>query len=97
MAFPAAGALVQGGFADDFGAVEHEEREIGLVIEVVTPILEQGGLIDPMFEEEPFDFRDAVKETHDALAIAFLHGSDDAVRAVAELEPAGVILDGVFE
>jgi hypothetical protein len=62
MTFPTAELLVKGGVADDFAVHNGEQWEIAVQIDVLAPIANDLRVLDTMFDEHAFGFRNGGKE-----------------------------------
>jgi hypothetical protein len=84
-------------FTDHPGAVEHQKRQIQLVIQSPTPRLDHIPFGDPVLDKEAFLFGNLSKEPMEPRAVSFVERPNDNGSPVSEREREGKFLNCIFE
>ena len=84
--FPAAKALVERGFADDFLSVQGEQRQIAVVVGLLAPLPDDRAVENGLLDEEPLFLRHGEKKLLQLRLVAFAERADGDVGAVTQFK-----------
>jgi len=94
VALPAAGALNEGGVADDLPVSEGEQGEVLLEVQLLRPLMEDGAVGVAVLDEEAVGLRHGEVELLKRGLVVKLQRADEALHFVSEGVPDGKLFEG---